>query len=110
MEKQNRDNAEISEIERLVYDILLDTVQEEYRIPWVTPIFVPGHLCFDAYCDMQAAYERLRQRLGAADEDPDVEMIIDCLLKHGKILALEMFRCGRIYQQTQAETTVGAGH
>ena len=74
MEKQNRDNAEISEIERLVYDILLDTVQEEYRIPWVTPIFVPGHLCFDAYCDMQAAYERLRQRLGAADEDPDYRL------------------------------------
>lgn len=93
-----------------VYETPLKTIGEEHSVQWVTPIFVPGHPCYDAYCDMHAAYERLRQRLGAADADPDVEMIIDCLLKHGKILALEMFRCGRIYQQTQDETTVGAGH
>lgn len=91
-----------------VYETLLNAVEEEYRLPWVTPIFVPAHPCFDAYCEMQAAYDRLRQHLNLSDEDADVEAIIDCLLKHGKILALEMFRCGRIYQQNNG-SSVGAG-
>ena len=86
-----------------VYETLLNAVEEEYRLPWVTPIFVPEHPCFTAYSEMQAAYDRLRQRLDVQDEDADVETIIDCLLKHGKILALEMFRYGMLYQIRQNE-------
>ena len=92
-----------------VYETLLNVVKEEYQLPWVAPIFVAGHPCFDAYSEMQAAYDSLRQRLDVQDEDPDVEQIIDCLLKHGKLLALEMFRYGGIYQQNE-ESSVGAGH
>ena len=87
------------EIEEQVYATLLKSLETESELPWVTPVFVPGHPCFDAYCDMLAAYDRLRQRLEITEEDADVEAIIDCLLKHGKLLALEMFCCGRIYQQ-----------
>ena len=96
-------------IEERVYETLLNAVEDEYRLPWVTPVFVPGHPCFDAYCDMQAAYDRLQQMLNITEEDAAVEEIINSLLMHGKILALEMFRYGRIYQQTQ-DNTVEVGH
>ena len=45
--------------------------------------------------------DRLRQRLGVEEEDADVEEIISCLLKQEEILAMEMFRYGRRYQQKQ---------
>lgn len=96
------------EIGEQVYETLLNAVEEEYRLPWVTPVFVPGHPCFDAYCDLQVAYDRLRQRLDVQDENADVEAIIDCLLKHGKILALEMFRYGMLYQIRQNKEQPGA--
>ena len=86
-----------SDICQQVYDTLQNTLQDDHRIPWVTPVFIPGHPCFNAYRDMLIAYERLLQRLGAEDEDDDVEEIIRCLLLHGKLLLLEMFRCGYIY-------------
>ena len=91
----------VMDIEEQVYATLLKSLEEESELSWVTPIFVPGHPCFDAYCNMQAAYDRMRQRLGITDEDEDVERIIDSLLHHGKLLTLEMFRYGRIYQQTK---------
>lgn len=57
---------------------------------------------------MQRAYERLRNRLGVPEEDPDAEEIIDCLLEHGRLLALEMFHYGMLYQRMQAEEKPGA--
>ena len=99
----------VMDIEELVYETLLNTLEKESALPWVTPVFVPGHPCFDAYCDMQAAYDRLQQMLNITEEDAAVEEIINSLLKHGKILAMEMFRYGRIYQQTQ-DNTVEVGH
>ena len=89
------------DIDEQVYETLLNTLEVESALPWVMPVFVPGHPCFDAYCEMQEAYDRLRQRLVAEEEDPDVEEIIRCLLLHGKLLALEMFRYGRICQQNE---------
>ena len=88
-------------IEEQVYATLLKSLETESELPWVTPVFVPGHPCFDVYCEMQAAYDRLRQRLGVEEEDADVEEIISCLLKQEEILAMEMFRYGRRYQQKQ---------
>ena len=89
------------DIAEWVYETLLNTLESEYCIPWVEPIFIPGHPCYEAYCDTHRAYEQLRMRLGVADEDADVEKIIDSLLEHGKILALEMFRYGMQYQKMQ---------
>ena len=90
------------------YETLLNTLEAEYCLPWVEPIFVPGHPCFESYCAMQSAYGRLRDRLGAADEIEEAEEMIDLLLKHGKLLSLEMFRYGMLYQKMQAEEKPGA--
>ena len=90
------------------YETLLNTLESEYCIPWVEPIFIPGNPCHEAYCDMHSAYERLRIRVGAVDEDVDAEEMINSLLKHGKIVALEMFRYGMLYQTKKDEEQPGA--
>lgn len=82
-----------------VYEMLLNTWQEKGDLSWVEPIFVPGNPCFSAYCDMLTAYEHLRTRLGTEEEDPDAEKMIHALLDYGKILALEMFRYGVIWEK-----------
>ena len=93
------------DISEQVYATLLKSLEEDSELSWVTPVFVPGHPCFDAYCKMQAAYDKLRQRLNVTDEDDDVEEIIRCLLLHGKILAMEMFRYGYDYGRTAERTS-----
>ena len=85
-----------------VYDTLLELLIPEYRVPWVEVIFAPGKPCYEAYFDMQEAYERLCARLGVRDEDADVEIMIQSLLKYGRVSAIEMFKYGRIYQKMQA--------
>ena len=86
------------EIKEMVYDSLLNTLHEDYRLPWVKPVFVEGHRCYEEYENAQEVYDRLRIRLGIEDEDKDIEEMIDALLAHGKILAEEMFDYGRIYE------------
>ena len=83
----------------------MDELVPEYALPWVEPVFVPGHPCYEKYCTMQRAYDRLLKRLGKTEEDQDAEDMINALLEHGKIIALAMFRYGREYQKMQnAET------
>ena len=91
MEDQVKNTAE------LVLFKLLDQLSDEAALPWVEPVFIPGHPCCEAYERMLDAYCRLRQRLGAQDEDRDCETMIDGLLQHGRILAMEMFRYGVEY-------------
>ena len=87
------------EIQELVYSSLLDELVPEYQLPWVQPIFIPRHPCYEEYAKMHEVYMHLRERLGVEEEDEEVERIIDALLAHGKILALEMFRYGRMYER-----------
>lgn len=90
-----------SEIDERVYDSLAGNLLPEYSLSWVEDIYVPGHPFYEAYSTMWDAYDRLRDRLGAVDEDEDVEIVISSLLKYGKIAAMEMFRYGRKYQKMQ---------
>ncbi len=89
------------EIDDHVYRTLLGSLIPQYRLPWVEPIFVPGHPCYQAYCDMYDAYDHLLARLGLIDEDEDVEDIVFHLLDYAEILAKEMFRYGRLYERMQ---------
>lgn len=96
------------DISEQIYETLQNTLESEYCGPWVQPVFIPGHPCFEAYCNMMKAYERLRIRLGEADDDTDVEEIINNLLAYGKLVAMEMFLCGIQYQKMQNEKSPGA--
>ena len=87
------------DIAETVYDSLLGQLIPGCALPWVENIFVPGHPCYEEYCSMNHAYERLLNRLKETDEDRDAEDMINALLAHGKVAALEMFRYGRVYQK-----------
>ncbi len=71
----------------------------------VTPVtgvedaFEKGSICAEKYDQVLAAYERLRQRLGAKSEDSDVEEIIESFLYMQKVLCLKMFEYGVRYAQ-----------
>lgn len=88
-------------IEERVYETLCGVLIPAARVPWVGSIAEPGLRYFEAYEEMHRAYERLRLRLGAEDEDADVEEIISCLLERERCIALKMFEYGRLYQQMQ---------
>lgn len=87
------------DIAETVYDALHDFLLPACQPDWVEPVFVPGHPCYEAYEQMLASYSRLRLRLNTAEEDRDAEEMIDALLKYSKAMALEMFRCGRVFQE-----------
>lgn len=84
-----------------VYGFLFGDLIPSYTLPWVENIFEPGKPCHEAYGEMLRAYERLCERLGEADEDQDVEIIINSLLRYSKIRAKEMFKYGMQYQKMQ---------
>ena len=87
------------DIAETVYESLMGQLVPGCALPWVEAVFVPRHPCYEEYCRMHLAYDRLRKRLGETEEDRDAEAMIDALLCHGKIAAMEMFRYGREYQK-----------
>lgn len=95
---------QVRTVAELVLFKLLDQLSDEEALPWVEPIFVSGHPCCESYERMLDAYSRLRQRIGAKDEDPDCEIMIDGLLQHGSTLAMEMFRYGVEYGKKEGIT------
>ena len=78
----------------LVYESLIGELVEP--IKYVPNAFEPGSYCSARYQEMLDAYERLRGRLGVADEDADVEIIINSLLSIQRRLCLEMFELASI--------------
>lgn len=89
----------MEEIAEKVYDSILGMLVKEARLPWVENEFEPGKPYHNNYNDMHDAYERLRQRLGAEDEDDDVEVIISALLENEQLLCKKMFYYGTIYRE-----------
>lgn len=81
-----------------IYAAVQGLLTEDTLFPWVQNAFTPGSPCEKAYSHMQDAYARLCKRLGVADEDPDVEVVIDSLLEIQRELCREMFLCGRKYE------------
>ena len=76
-------------ISELVYESLIGELVDPIKD--VPNAFEPGSFCETRYRQVLEAYERLRGRLGVADEDPDVEIIIVSLLEIQRKLCMEMF-------------------
>lgn len=75
-----------------VYDSLNGVLVDP--LPGVEDLFEEGKPCAVRYGQMLEAYARLCQRLGASDEDPDVEVIINALLDNQREMGLKMFEYG----------------
>jgi len=82
----------------LVYDSLNGHLNEP--LPQVENAFAPGSRCEGLYEQVLLAYERLCGRLGAGDEDEDVEIIVNALLEIQKRLCIEMYKYGARFANT----------
>lgn len=78
-----------------VYYTLLGELDAEAAISGVENAFAPGSLCDREYESLQAAYERLRRRLGAAGEDGDVETILSAMFAICHDVGRRMYRHGK---------------
>ena len=76
----------------LVYDSLQGHLVNP--LPGVENAFAQGSECEQLYGNMLAAYERLCERLGAGEDDGDVEIIIHSLLQIQKIVGMKMYSYG----------------
>ena len=83
-----------------VYDCLLGQFVSEKALDWVENIYTDGSEYDRNYSAVLDAYERLCQRLGADEEDRDVEVIINAMLANEQIVALKMFELGMYYAKT----------
>ena len=79
----------------LVYDSLNGHLNEP--LPQVENAFAVGSECERLYGEVLAAYGRLCERLGAGEEDEDVEMIINSLLEIQKRLCTAMYNYGALF-------------
>ena len=78
-----------------VYLTVCGEVHGAYAVPGVENAYATGSPCDLLYEEMSQAYERLRDRLGVIDEDPDVEIIINNLMRIQQILCEKMFFYGQ---------------
>ena len=83
-------------LDEMVYQTLIGEVSGPYRIPGVENAYATGSECDQLYNELCDAYDRLRERLGIADEDPDAEIIIGNLLSIQHTLCLKMFHYGQL--------------
>lgn len=77
-----------------VYETLTGHILPLYAVPGVEDAFGEGSECMALYEQMLEAYERLRKRLGVINEDPDIEIIIDNLLRIERIISFKMYEYG----------------
>ena len=77
-----------------VYETLTGHALPQHAIPGIENAFADGSECATLYDQVMDAYERLRERLGVSNEDPDVEIIIGNLMRIERLIACKMFCYG----------------
>ncbi len=91
-----------SNFRQQVFDIVNGQMNESifYEGIHVKNEFAEGGFCAVTYEEMLSAYSRLCLRLNAEEwNDPDVEDIINSLLRIGEHLSLKMFEYGALFAQ-----------
>ena len=83
-----------------IYDLLMGEQLPVEGLPTVENMFAAGRTCEELYNDVYEANLRLCERLGV-QEDPDVELIVNSLLRISRLLGLKMFQYGVKYQSGQ---------
>lgn len=79
-----------------VYELLTGQCSPKPNDPVVENMFAEGRTCEELYNNVYEANLRLCQRLGV-QEDADVELIINSLLRISKLLGIKMFQYGVKY-------------
>lgn len=81
-----------------IYETMLGLRIPEACVPGVEDAFSEGGLCQREYDRMRSAYARLCSRLGAGDEDPDLNTMVDAME------AIQRDLCQRIYRYGQTQS------
>ena len=89
-----------SQMANTIYDLLTGEQLPIAGLPVVENMFADGRTCEELYNVVYEANLRLCERLGM-QEDPDVELIINSLLRISRLLGLKMFQYGIKYQSGQ---------
>ena len=79
-----------------IYDLLTGERFPGVNDPVVENMFAEGRTCEELYNQVYEANLRLCERLGV-QEDADVELIINSLLRISKLLGRKMFQYGMKY-------------
>ena len=74
-----------------IYESMLGLLEEP--VQGVEDAFAPGSECDMLYEQMREAYEAVCARLGKQD-DPQLDAMVDALLRIQKLLCKEMYRYG----------------
>ena len=85
-----------------IYDLLTGECSPTANDPIVENMFADGRTCEELYNSVYEANLRLCERLGV-QEDTDVELIINSLLRISKLLGQKMFLYGVKYQSGQLD-------
>lgn len=78
-----------------IYQTLTGSTVEACQVPGVENAFADGSACAALYEQIYYANQRLCERLGQIDSDPDVELIINNFLEINKQLCLKMYHYGQ---------------
>lgn len=84
-----------------IYDTVTGTNTLGDPLAGIENLFASGKLCEERYSRMLDAYGRLCDRLGVADEDADVEIIINSLMTIEREIAYAMYEYGEKYGKGQ---------
>lgn len=80
-----------------IYDLLIGEAEPTGDFYAVENMFAEGCTCEELYNNVYEANLRLCDRLGL-QEDADVELIINSLLRISKLIGIKMFQYGIKYQ------------
>ena len=78
-----------------IYETMLGFRVPGACAPGVEDAFAEGSLCQREYDRMRTAYEQLCSRLGAGDEDPDLNTMVDAMEAIQRELCERMYRFGQ---------------
>ncbi|MBE6947917.1 MAG: hypothetical protein E7454_06700 [Ruminococcaceae bacterium] len=79
-----------------IYELLTGECAPTANDPIVENMFAEGRTCDELYSNVYEANLRLCERLGV-QEDADVELIIDAMMRISKLLGRKMFSYGAKY-------------
>lgn len=86
-----------------VYLTLIGELSQEYCVPGVENLYAEGAPCDILYRKMREAYERLLDRLGRIDNDPDLDIIVDSLGSISEKTGYAMYRYGSHFSMYKYE-------
>ena len=84
---------------KLILSMATGAIDAKPPFEWVENAFAPGTLFSEAYEDFALAREHLCERFGMAEDDDDLELIMNGLLKLEEDLGRRMFLYGFRYAE-----------